>query len=180
MVNAAGISRESFYARFNDGRDAAGEATRLMFRAMIGPITTAFLSARGWPNRVCSATTRGAEILTSSPALARFAFLGSHGVDAATARQADDFLMAFTIFLQWGQRYHLRTVRDGLGAVIAQATATALWEISASCFWQLEPEQLAAVLPFACYLVLAPYVGAEEAMSVISRHVDQRSGGLLP
>jgi AcrR family transcriptional regulator len=166
ITDATRISRESFYARFSDRRAVAEEAISVVFRSLIGQLSGAFFGAHGRPQRMWSAATRFAEMLMASPAVARFAFLTSHGIDVAAARQVDGLLMAFTIFLRWG------APRDGQGrgnVTIAEATATMGHEVIGSCLARMEPDRLMAVLPFAFYLVLAPYVGPDEAMSMTRR-----------
>jgi len=166
IVAKAGVSREVFYAHFHSRSDAFLATHKLVFEQMMATAAGAFIASSGtWPERVWDSWGAATGLVVNSPSLAHFAFVESYALGPSIARRTDEAVLAFTVFLRDGHRY----VRGRVGPspAISTAIAGAVMETTASYIRHDRAENLFVLLPMMVYMILAPFLGADDAIEFI-------------
>jgi AcrR family transcriptional regulator len=162
IVVAAGLSREVFYAHFHHRQDALLATQQLTFEQMMAACAGAFFTPGGsWPERVWQTGSAFTGFVVAQPDLSRIAFVENHALGRAGARRADEFLMAFTVFLREAQ--HQSESPGNASEVLCEAIAAAIMEIVASHIRRGRASELPGLLPVIAYTVLTPFLGREAA-----------------
>jgi AcrR family transcriptional regulator len=166
IVAAAGVSREVFYSHFHSRADAYTATHRMIFEQLMAVTAGGFFAAGGsWPDRVWDAGAALTSFVAGAPGLAHFGFVESYALGPAIARRTDDAMIAFTVFLREGQRY--RPEAPSPSATAADATVVAAIDMVAYHVRHGRTEDLFGLQPVTSYMILAPYVGAEEARAFV-------------
>ncbi len=166
IVARAGVSREVFYSHFHSRSDAFLETHKLVFEQMMATAAGAFIASSGeWPERVWDSWGAATALVVGSPSLAHFAFVESYALGQSVARRTDESVLAFTVFLRDGHRY----VQGGEppSATISTAIAGAVMETTASYIRRDRAEELFTLLPTLVYMILAPFLGQDDAREFI-------------
>jgi AcrR family transcriptional regulator len=162
LIGRAGVSRRTFYQIFDDKLDcvlAAHEAALDRLCAVIGESCS---PERSWPEAVAAAVGRALELATEAPNEVRLAILSGHGV-------LEPKLMGPALAAQERLARFLRDGRrgDGEARAASELTETAVVAgVSAIVGARLctdDLEGLAPLAPALVQMILAPYVGYEEA-----------------
>lgn len=174
IVAAAGVSREAFYSHFHSRADAYTATHRMIFEQLMAVTAGAFFASTGpWPEQVWEAGAALTNFVAGAPSLAHFGFVESYALGPAIARRTDDAMIAFTVFLREGQRY--RPEAPQLSATAADATVAAAIDMVAYDVRHELSEDLFGLEPVTSYMILAPFMGSEEARSFVEEKL--RAGG---
>jgi len=172
IVAAAGVSREVFYS--HSRADAYTATHRMIFEQLMAVTAGAFFAASGlWPDQVWDAGAALTSFVAGAPGLAHFGFVESYALGSAIARRTDDAMIAFTVFLREGQRYRPQAPEPSVTA--ADATVVAAIDMVAYDVRHGRTEDLFGLEPVTSYMILAPFLGAEEARAFVEEKV--RGGG---
>jgi AcrR family transcriptional regulator len=170
ITAVAQISRNAFYAQFRNKADAATEANERGFQGAMGACSAAFFAASGWPDRVWAGGLALLSFLAAHPAEAYLGFVEFHAVGRAAVQHTYDRVGAFALLLEEG--YHWRAQAERLPRASSEALGAVMFELA---FGELNErrsaEGLVAVLPELAYLILAPFMGPEEAGRFVERKV---------
>jgi AcrR family transcriptional regulator len=166
IVAAAGISREAFYAHFHDKGEAFGGVRELIFEALIAACAGAFFTAStAWPLRVWDAQSALIAFAVGQPSFARFGFLESYALGPESAQRVDEYMLAFTMFLEDGER--LRSESPAVSRGAREAIACAMMELYAFYVRHEPGEGLYGLLPLVVYVILTPFMGTDAANEFI-------------
>jgi AcrR family transcriptional regulator len=166
VIEAAGVSRATFYANFDNKLDCVLVAHEEAFDRLLSRIVRACAAEREWPLKVKAAIAAAIAFAAADPCQARLLTVDALGSDSALMRRVIDSNGHLAVLLREGRRqspagYALPEVVEealigGLSAIVVGRLA----EGAASELVDLEPELV--------QLVLTQYVGAEEAARVAS------------
>jgi AcrR family transcriptional regulator len=174
IVAGAGVSREVFYSHFHSRADAYTATHRMIFEQLMAVTAGAFFAAGGsWPEQVWDAGAALTRFVAGAPSLAHFGFVESYALGPAIARRTDDAMIAFTVFLREGQRF--RPQAPSLTTTAADATVVAAIDMVAYDVRHGRTEDLFGLEPVTSYMILAPFLGADEARAFVEEKI--RSGG---
>ena len=109
--------------------------------------------------------------MANYPSFAHLGMVQSHTVSPELVELVDERVMAFTVFLEEGQREPYRGAQ--LPPVVPEAIAMAVYEITSHMLRHGRNDELPGLLPLIAYVVLAPYLGAEEATSFADRKLSE-------
>lgn len=172
IVAAAGVSREVFYSHFRSRADAYVATHQMIFEQFMAVTAGAFFASQGpWPEQVWQAGGALTELLAGTPDLAHFAFVESYALGAAIEQRTDNAMVAFTVFLREGHRY--RPSAPALSPAAADATAVATIDMAAYDIRHRRLDELFGLRPVITYMVLTPFVGAEEARAFVDRKLQE-------
>lgn len=163
IVERAGVSLSTFYAHF-EGKEAAFWAALDAGQArMFAQMLPVFRRTRpqGWPHAVRAGCEAMVRFMASDPEFARLAVVESYRAGPRAMRLRNEALGALRHYLEPG--YELA---PELSPVAADAIPGA---VSALIYNQLQgsgPTSLAEIEASTTYLVLAPFLGAEEACAL--------------
>jgi AcrR family transcriptional regulator len=166
VVAQAGVSREVFYSYFHSRSDAFGATHKLVFEQMMATAAGAFIASSGvWPERVWDSWGAATALVVNSPSLAHFAFVESYALGPSISRRTDEAVLAFTVFLRDGHHYVRGSAAPS--ATITTAIAGAVMESTASYIRRDRAEELFTLLPMLVYMILAPFLGGDDAIGFI-------------
>jgi AcrR family transcriptional regulator len=172
IVAAAGVSREVFYSHFQSRADVYTATHQMIFEQLMAVTAGAFFATSGpWPERVWEAGGALTAFVASAPNFAHFGFVESYALGKAIARRTDDAMIAFTVFLREGHRY--RPDAPELPAAAADATVVAAIDMVGFYVRHRKTEDLFALRPVTSYLILAPFMGADEARAFVERKLGE-------
>jgi AcrR family transcriptional regulator len=174
ITTAAQVSRNAFYAQFRGKADAATEANERGFEGAIGACAEAFFAASGWPERVWAGGLALLGFFAAHPAEAYLGFVEFHAVGTAAVQHTYDRVGAFALFLEEG--YHWRAEAEELPRASSDALGAVMFELAfAELAERRSADGLVAVLPQLAYLILAPFMGPEEAGEFVEGKVTSAS-----
>jgi AcrR family transcriptional regulator len=159
IVGRASISRTTFYKRFSGKRDcfdAAIEACIDEIRAAAGATSI------GWdspPEAVRRTTGALLELMASRPALAQILTGDAIWIDPSIADRYRQLLIPALEGLLLGASGESRRKHSSPGLAFGRVQLLILNEVAAG-----RSEQLHSLHPEVVYLILAPFVGHEEAL----------------
>ncbi len=172
IVVAAKLSREVFYEHFANKSQAYTAMLKLFFERCVGIVAGAYFAAAGdWCERIWQSVGALLEFLGGQPSFAWAALLEPYAVDPSGLR-IDEFLMGFGMFIGDRQLHdaepeaYLRSA-----ALIGVALEALVRGVSGG-----RCQQLPRLQPLIAYIVLAPALGSERALSFIQR----RTAGAPP
>lgn len=159
ITAAAGVDRRVFYSYFRNKEQAFLTVHELAFRQTMAVAAGAFFSGATWPERVWEGFRAFAQFQAEHARLAHMGFVDSYTVGSAAVRRVEDNRTAFTIFLQEGYQ----GATDQPPRITMDAIAAMISEIG---YYQVRRRQIELFprrVGHACYLVLAPFLGCEQA-----------------
>ena len=166
IVAAAGVSRDVFYDHFADKRTVFLEAQQSDTQEIVDLCATAYFSATDWPQRVWNALGAWLRLIAENPAIAHLRLVECYAVGAAAIRVTEEIMSAATIFLEEGFSY------AGEARIVprlsSEAITGAILELVHRHVARGDAAELPRYLPQLTYIVLAPFVGAEEAIRRVS------------
>jgi AcrR family transcriptional regulator len=161
VIATAGVSRNTFYANFDNKRDCVLAAHRDAFERLLALILRACAAERDWPQKVRASIATVFAFATEAPDEARLLTLDALATDMTIARQVIDSNAHLAALLRDGRRH------SPLGSELPDLTEEALiGAVSAIVGGRLLEggvEGLDGLEPELVQLVLTPYVGMEEA-----------------
>jgi AcrR family transcriptional regulator len=166
IVAAAGVSRDVFYEHFSDKKAAFLEAQQFRTQGIVDVCATAYFSAAEWPRRVWSALGAWLDLIAEHPAIAHLRLVECYAVGAAAIRVTEEIMSAATIFLEEGFSYDGGPPRAP--RLASEAITGAILELVHHDVAGGRTAELPQRLPQLTYIVLAPFVGADEAIRLVS------------
>jgi AcrR family transcriptional regulator len=165
ITRCAGIDGRNFYALFIDKQDAFMTLHEIGLQQVLNVTSRAFFSGATWPERIWEAAVALTQFLESNPLIAHVGFVEAHAVGPGASQRINDSHTAFAIFLQEGYL----NVKDGAPptATEVEAIVTAVFEIVYQRARASAAPKLAGLAGHVAFLCLAPFLGAEQADSVI-------------
>lgn len=169
VAAAAGISRESFYAHFAGKQEVFLATQQLIFEQLLAAVAGAFfISPMSWAERVRRGGRAFSAWVANQPGFAHFGFIESYALGSEAAKRTDEMMLAFTVFLQDGQRQ--RPDDSPAPRAAAEAIACATMEIFARQIGHASEETPWATL--VTYMILAPYIGVAAANAFLDGELD--------
>lgn len=162
VVARAGVSRATFYKFFDDKFDIVLAAQRHAFEALDLTIAAACEAAGRWPAGVAAAVGAAVEFCVASPDRARLLLATGHA-------QLEPRLGSEGVYLP---RRLLERLRKGVpgrprreepSALRVEAALSAAISLAGTCVAAQDMDALRRLRPDLIEIVLAPYLGAEEA-----------------
>ncbi|HUA10400.1 MAG TPA: helix-turn-helix domain-containing protein [Solirubrobacteraceae bacterium] len=173
IVTAAGVSRAVFYEHFKDKEHAFLAAQQHPTHYVLDVCATAYFAGDEWPDRVWRYIQALLALIAESPALSHLRLVECYAAGPEAIRRAEDITRSFTLFIEEGYRYSSRAAY--LPRLCPQAITGALYEIVQRHVASGRYDRLQRQLPRLTYVVLAPYTGPEQAISLVrdlcSRHL---------
>jgi AcrR family transcriptional regulator len=169
ITRRAGVNYRKFRCLFADKQDAFLSFYELGARRTLEVTIGAFFSHEQWPDRVWTAGQAFAGFLDNNPGIPPVGFVEAYAVGPRIARQMDRFLRAFTLFLHEGYGESDRRQRPRPSRIALDAIAHTIFETSYRETRLHRTTELTSLLPQAVFIVLAPFVGSEEAGRFIDR-----------
>jgi AcrR family transcriptional regulator len=164
ITSLAALDTRAFYRLFN-GKEAVFLAVlELYFQHVMSVAAGAFFGAGDWPQRIWAGAGAFAHCMDQHRALAHVVFIDSYTAARPTAQRVDEFVSAFTIFLQEGYGYAPGATPPS--ALVLQAIATSNFELVYRQLRRGQPS--ASLLRHVTHLTLTPFTGAAAATSLIS------------
>jgi AcrR family transcriptional regulator len=172
VVEAAGVSRETFDATFVGKEGCFLEAYDAVIDVLLAHVSTAFESTSGlpWPDRIDAALRALLDLLAREHDIARMAMVEVTAVGEDARIRYRAALGRFTYFLEEGRTYSSQgdeLPADTARFAIGGATSMIFDEVRAG-----RGPELRRILPDLVFAVLMPYVGpqaAEEQMRRVAR-----------
>ncbi len=161
MTKAASVSRRTFYEHFKGKEDCFAAAYAMVADHIRDTMAAAAASFEEWPQKVRAALATMLRFLAGEPELARVVMIEPVAAGGEIAARHRASLQGFVEILRAGRPSHSgarplpETTEEALVGGIAALIAR---EINAGRTAQLEDQ-----LPQLVELVLAPYLGTEEA-----------------
>jgi AcrR family transcriptional regulator len=163
ITAAARVDRRVFYAHFRHKQEAFLAAHELGFQQAMAVSARAFFSREEWPERIWEGLHAGTHFNATHPVVAHIGYVEAHAVGSQAIQRVDDSRAAFNIFSQEGFRHSLSppppATLDALSATI--------FEIGYIHARRRQIELLPRLIGHAAYLVLAPFLGPEQANELI-------------
>ena len=174
VIEAAGVSRETFDATFVGKEGCFLEAYDAVIDVLVAHVSTAFESTSGlpWPDRMAAALTALVDLLAREHDIARMAMVEVTAVGEDARIRYRAALGRFTYFLEEGRTYSSQgdeLPADTARFAIGGATSMIFDEVRAG-----RGPELRRILPDLVFAVLMPYIGPEAAEDEM-RRVDRES-----
>jgi AcrR family transcriptional regulator len=166
IVAAAGVSRDVFYEHFSDKKAAFLEAQQFRTQEIVDICATAYFGEDDWPRRVWSALDAWLNLMAENPAIAHLRMVECYAVGAAAIRVTEAVMSAATIFLEEGFSYEGRAPKAP--RLVLEAITGAILELVHHDVARGRTAELPLRLPQLAYIVLAPFVGADEAIRLVT------------
>jgi AcrR family transcriptional regulator len=178
ITKLAGVDGRAFRRLFATKEQAFAAVHELYFQHLMSAVAGAFFTAGDWPERVWGAGEAFIQTFEQNPTLAHIGFVEAYAAGHAAEQRMDDFLTAFTVFLQEGYAYEqpssaLRSTdpsRTALEMIAASIYEAAYLQVRAT-----RPMRLSGLLPHVIHLCLAPFLGVAEAERLIDRKLSAAS-----
>lgn len=179
IVAISGLSRDVFYAHFHDKEEALEETIGLAFERLMASLAAAFFNRPGdWREQIWAAADAFCAFLEVNPTLAHIIFVGTNP-PLPLMNRVDDLVRAFTIFIDGG--YQHRRESDGVPRLVAQALLCAVLERVSFHVRHDRVPDLRGLLHVSVYMVLAPFLGTEEASRFVERkRLEAAAGAVAP
>jgi len=164
VIKAAGVSRTTFYANFENSEEAAMVAHEVIFERFLGLIFRACNAASSWPYKVKAVIEAALDYAATEPAQVGLLTLDALSADIVMAQQvlvSSDHLAAL---LSRGRA--LCKEATELPELTEKSLIGALTAIVSSRIAAGEAQRLPELAPELVELTLTPYIGAGEAKRV--------------
>jgi len=169
ITAAAGVDRRVFYVHFRDKQEAFLAAHELGFQQTMAVSARAYFSCEDWPERIWEGLHAGAHFNATHPVVAHIGYVEAHAVGSPAIQRLDDSRAAFNIFAQEGVRY----TSEPPPAATLDALSATIFEIGYRHARRREVHLLPRLTGHAAYLVLAPFLGVEQANEFIDTKLAQ-------
>jgi AcrR family transcriptional regulator len=164
IIEAAGVSRTTFYANFTDKRDCVLAAHRDAFERLVALIMRACATEREWPRKARAALSASLALMAAEPGAARLLTLSAVTADTTIGRHVRDSNAHLVTLLRDGRRHTPfgallpDLVEEGLIGGLLGILGTRVVAGDKGALTALEPELV--------QLLLTPYIGLHEAALV--------------
>jgi AcrR family transcriptional regulator len=159
IATEAGVSLRTIYATFPDGKPEAFEAALLRCRLRMGAATLpAYKRARNWPEAIVAITHACLGFLEAEPDFARLLTIDVYSAGGKALETRDRAIESTQHFIESGLRYP-----ELDNPIAAEAIQSSLYAILSTRVRSEPKKSLTGMAPLAIYMILAPFLGAEEA-----------------
>jgi AcrR family transcriptional regulator len=161
VIEAAGVSRATFYANFDNKRDCVLATHRDIFERLLALLLRACATERDWPRKVRASIATVFVFATEAPDEVRLLTLDALATDLTLARQVIDSNAHLAALLREGRRHTPLgpklpdLTEEGLVGAISAIVGERLLESGVDGLDGLEPELV--------QIALTPYIGVQEA-----------------
>jgi AcrR family transcriptional regulator len=162
IVDAAGVSRATFYELFKDKEDCLQASMELSLADAMGRIVEVYSPDKPWATMVRDATRTFLELLASRPNFARMALIEAPAAGGRSLEMYASGKRVLQALLDRGRSDPLEeeAIPSSTGrAVLAAAEQLIVGQILAG-----NTERLPELLPDIVYIVTIPYLGQDEAL----------------
>ncbi len=176
VIAAAGVSRATFYAYFENKRDCLIAAHEETFERLTARIFRACATQREWPLKVKAAIADALAFMSEDPERARLLILDALAADLVVARRVLDSNAHLAALLRSGRRHSpdARLQSD----VTEEAIVGAISSIASGRL--LAGQSLADLEPQLVTFALTPYIGSAEAERIAAQPVAGVGAGETP
>ncbi len=161
VIEAAGVSRSTFYANFDNKRDCVLAAREEVFDRLLSRIVRACAAEREWPEKARAAIAATFAFVADDPLGARLLTNDALAADQVIARRVADSNNHLAALLRDGRRYAPMafTLPDVTEAALIGGASTVIdrWLIDG------HTEELEALEAEVVQFLLTPYLGVSEA-----------------
>ena len=172
IADAAGASVEQLKAEFGDVRECFLAAIERLSARALGGALRAAAGAPNWPASVCRGVRALLDEIAEDPVFARVAFVEIFAAGPAGAQRRLELMRGFSAVL--ARRAPAAQRPSGL---VADAIAGAVWSLAHRHVVQGRARALRTAAPYACYLTLAPIIGAQAAVQAILGECERSCAG---
>jgi AcrR family transcriptional regulator len=174
ITAAAWVDRRVFYAHFRDKQEAFLATHELGFQQTMAVSAKAFFSCEDWPERIWEGLHAGSHFNATHPVVAHIGYVEAHAVGSPAIQRVDDSRAAFNIFVQEGFRY----ASSPPPATTLDALSATIFEIGYRHARGRRVHLLPRLTGHAAYLVLAPFLGTEQANEFVDAKLAQARAAL--
>jgi AcrR family transcriptional regulator len=164
VIEAAGVSRVTFYANFDNKRECVLAAHRDAFERLLALFLRACATERDWPQKIRAAIAALFTFAEEVPDEVRLLTLDALATDLTIARQVVDSNAHLASLLREGRRH--TPLGLALPDLTEEALVGAVSAVLAGRLLESGVEGLDGLEPELVQLVLTPYVGTQEAVQV--------------
>ncbi len=171
VIEAAGVSRTTFYQLFKDKEDCFLASYDAVVDVLVQYVQSAYRGGeRPWPERIHSGLAALVQLLSQEAEIANMAMVEVIAAGPAARQRYRDALGRFTPFLDEGRAW------SDFGAMLPVSTSRlAIGGAAALLFDEIRAghgEELEQVLPDLVFAVLMPFIGPEAASAEMRRELD--------
>ncbi|HTR74249.1 MAG TPA: TetR/AcrR family transcriptional regulator [Solirubrobacterales bacterium] len=163
IARRAKVSLATLYANFEDKSDLFEAALLRCRLRMLASVMPAYRRASTWPEGMAALTRASLAFLEAEPDFARLITVDVHGVGNASVEARDRALDATRHFIEAGLAY-----AEIDNPVAAEAIQSALYSMLAARV-RSRHKNLRGMAPLAIYVILAPFLGRDEAYKLAVR-----------
>lgn len=167
VIEAAGVSRATFYKNFENGEEAVLAAHEAIFERFLGLVFRACNAASEWPFKVRAVVEAALEYAAAEPAQVGLLTLDPLSADVEMTQRVLASNEHLAALLSRGRS--LSEEAAALPELTEKSVIGALTAIVSSRIAAGEPKRLPELAPQLVELALTPYVGAAEAKRVASK-----------
>jgi AcrR family transcriptional regulator len=161
ITKIAGVDSRAFYAMFADKQEAFMAVHEVGFQRVMDVTATAFFSGATWPERNWEAGRAFTQFLEGNPLVANVGFVEAYAVGPGAVQRVEDSHSAFAMLLQEGYQH---VPEDAWPSrLVLEAIITTIFETVYQRARTGGGPRLPALLAHITFLVLAPFMGAEQA-----------------
>lgn len=177
VIEAADVSRTTFYELFEDKEDCFLQAYDAVFDVVLAYVAHAYTSHDGpWPERVHAGLAALLDLLASEAAIARMVMTEAVMAGKTARQRYRDAFLRFLPFLDEGRAHseHSQLLPAATSRLAVGAATTLIFdEVRAG-----RAEELPKLLPEVVFAVLMPYLGPEKAAQEMRKEIsfDRRPG----
>lgn len=168
IIAAAGVSRATFYAYFENKRDCVIAAHELTFERLTARIFRACGSQREWPLKVKAAIADSLAFVGEDPERARLLFLDALAADLEVARRVLDSNAHLAALLRSGRRQG--GGEEPQSELTEEAVIGAITSITSGRLLAGQP--LDDLEPQLVTFALTPYIGSAEAERIATEPLE--------
>jgi AcrR family transcriptional regulator len=175
ITRSAQVDGRVFYGLFADKQEAFMAVHEMGFQRVMEVTAGAFFAGSTWPERNWEAGRAFTQFLESNPLIANVGFVEASAVGPGAVQRVEDSHSAFAMLLAEGYQH--------LG-VDAPPSRLALEAIVATIFEAVYHQartgtapRLSGLVPHFTFLVLSPFIGAEQANAFIDSRLDALRNG---
>jgi AcrR family transcriptional regulator len=171
IAATARISYGTFYKHFPDKQAAFLAAFDATHQQLIDTATEAFQAAPTWPQAIVDALRALLNLLADEPELCRVSTLEIFSAGRAGIEHLDRALQRYEPLLEPGYQQHPR-----VPALWTEAILGAVNEVIYHYALADKTQELPRLSPQLAYIVLAPFVGSQEALKITTQRAQTLQG----
>ena len=174
ITAAAGVDRRVFYAHFRDKQEAFLATHELGFQQTMAVAAKAYFSCEDWPERIWEGLHAGSHFNAAHPVVAHIGYVEAHAVGSPAIQRVDDSRAAFNIFAHEGFRH----ASSPPPPATLDALSATIFEIGYRHARTRQVHLLPRLTGHAAYLILAPFLGTEQANRFVDAKLAQARAAL--